>query len=558
MRGEPRRLQCFAPALVVALFLAGRVAAVPVGWSTFLGGSSGDQINDIAVHADGSLAIVGITGSTDFPLVAPYQATTSGSDAYAARIAADGRTILWSTYLGGSDIDNALAVAVDANGRTWVAGTTLSDDFPLLNPTQSTNRGGSNDAFVAIFEPDGRLAHSTYLGGNGSDYPISLVTDGAGRCWIGGHTSSTNFPLLAARQTRATGDEGFLTLLAADGARVVSTYFGGNSFDALTAVDLDASGNLFVGGNTTSTNFPLVNALHPARGGPYDAFLAKLDPTATTIAWSTLLGGSRGDWCVDLGVTSAGDVVTALQTESDDLTMVGAFQATAGGSLDAAVFRLASDGSAILHSTYYGGADFDQMIAAGFGDDGEAWIAGQSRFSDCPLHDEVMTGGMGEGDVFVAGFPPMGGSLIQATYWGGSLHDQPFGVAMDTDGWPIIAGFTRSPDLPVRGEIDATLGGVSDCLAFKPCRPSLAVIPPPVGDTLRVGARTAASSLFTWVDVAAPEGYEVVWDDALPSAFTRRVALVPSGDPGAELDLPSPPLVFFKVAPISPCGRGPR
>jgi hypothetical protein len=239
--------------------------------------------------------------------------------------------------------------------------------------------------------------------------------------------------------------------------------------------------------------------------------------------------------------------------------MIGAFQAAPGGSLDAAVVRLASDGSAIVHSSYYGGADFDQMLAAAFSRDGEAWIAGQSRFDDCPLHDEVMLGGIGGGDVFVAGFPPMGGSLVQGTYWGGSEFDQPFGVALDLDGFPVVAGFTYSADVPVREPLQAQFAGLLDCLLFKPCRPSLAVMPPPVGDTLRVDARTSTSSLFRWTDVAgAPDGYEVVWDDRLPSRFTRQAGVVASGSPGAELTLPTPPLVFFKVAPVAPCGLAPR
>ena len=165
-------------------------------YSTYLGGSADDYGYGIAVDSSGNAHVTGFTGSTDFPTVNPLQATNhGGGDAFVAKLNAAGSALVYSTYLGGSSYDDAQGIAVDSSGNAYVTGITQSTDFPTVNPLQASYGGGSADAFVAKLNAAGSaLVYSTYLGGSDLDYGYGIAVDSSGNTYVTGRTASTNFP----------------------------------------------------------------------------------------------------------------------------------------------------------------------------------------------------------------------------------------------------------------------------------------------------------------------------------------------------------------------------
>ncbi len=201
-------------------------------YATYLGGSSADAARGIAVDASGAAYLTGDTDSTDFPTSGAYQAAFAGvSDAFVAKLSATGDALAYATYVGGSDDDAALGIAVDASGAAYVTGYTGSTDFPTSGAYQAVFAGGG-DAFVAKLSAAGdALAYATYLGGSGWDEVLGIAVDSSGAAYVTGYTESTNFPTSGAYQaTNAGGRDAFVAKLSAGGdALAYATYLGGSS-----------------------------------------------------------------------------------------------------------------------------------------------------------------------------------------------------------------------------------------------------------------------------------------------------------------------------------------
>jgi hypothetical protein len=228
-------------------------------YSTYLGGSSNDFGSGIALDGAGSAYVTGTTDSANFPTQSPYQATFHGSEAFVVKLTPAGSALVYSTYLGGSGLDQAFGIAVDQAGSAYITGLTGSNDFPTLSPYQATLQGGAFDAFVTKLTPAGNaLVYSTYLGGNGSDYGSGIAVDGTGAAYVSGITVSTNFPTLSPYQAAFQGmQDVFVTKLTPAGnALVYSTYLGGSGCDSGNGIAVDGTGAAYVTGKTDSSNFP--------------------------------------------------------------------------------------------------------------------------------------------------------------------------------------------------------------------------------------------------------------------------------------------------------------
>jgi hypothetical protein len=270
-------------------------------YSTYLGGSGSDEGSSIAVDASGNVYITGFTTSTNFPTANALQSTLAGipglADVFVTKINATGSALVYSTYLGGSEVDFGNGIAVDTSGNAYVTGSTVSTNFPTANALQATLAGCCN-AFVTKMNASGSaLIYSTYLGGSGNgkfgDGGSSIAVDALGNAYVTGSTLSTNFPTANALQPTFGGGNGdaFVTKINPIGSALVySTYLGGNNTDLATGIAVDACGNAYMIGSTSSTNFPTANALQPTLGGSGNAFVAKIgsvDITPPTITVST-------------------------------------------------------------------------------------------------------------------------------------------------------------------------------------------------------------------------------------------------------------------------------
>jgi hypothetical protein len=359
-------------------------------YSTYLGGNNYDVGNGIALDSSDDAYIVGSTSSANFPTTANvFQPTFGGNtDAFVAKLDPSGSTLLYSSYLGGSDIDYGQAIAVDPVGNMFVTGYTQSTDFPTANPIQSGN-SGNGDAFVAEIDAslaqNQQLVYSTYLGGSSADSGQGIAVDIGDNAYVVGFTYSTNFPTYNPYQAANAGTvNAFITKLSAGGTSFVfSTYLGGVGDDRAWAVALDSSDNIYVTGsaltacspasstttmcNPTST-FPTTagafqNSATKQSPGYSDVFVSKLNFLGNALLYSTLLGGSLTDSAAGIAVDSSGNAYVTGYTQSPDFPTADAVQASyTGGTCgsnpcpDAFVTEVNALGSSLVYSTYLGGS----------------------------------------------------------------------------------------------------------------------------------------------------------------------------------------------------------
>ena len=248
-----------------------------------------------------------------------------------------------------------------------------------------------------------------------------------------------------------------------------STYLGGSGGEGGNGVAVDSAGNAYLAGPTTSANFPTANALDGTLNGPNDAFVAKLNPAGSALVYSTYLGGGGSDSSLVVAVDSAGSAYLAGQTTSTDFPTANALQGTNGGDFDAFAAKLNPAGSALVYSTYLGGAGFDDAQGIALDSAGSAYLAGRTRSANFPTANPVQ-GTIGSGgilDAFAAKLNPAGSALVYSTYLGGSAQDNANDVAVDSAGSAYLIGSTASANFPTANALDATLGGMSDVFAAK-------------------------------------------------------------------------------------------
>src|SRR2546426_8235950 len=269
-------------------------------YSTYLGGSADDRGEGIAVDAAGNAYVKeSISSSTGWTFPIPTGPGAQGnygggtSDAFVMKLNATGTAIMYATYLGGSSNDGGNGIAVDAAGNAYVTGFTDSTNFPTANPVQAAN-GGGDDAFVTKPGTSGGLGDSTYLGGSSNDEGRGIAVDAAGNAYVAGSNGSTNFPTASPLQAANGGSsDAFVTKLnAAGSALLYSTYLGGSASDSGQGIAVDAAGNAYVTGSTSSTNFPTQNPTQATNGTGSDAFIAELNASGSSLLYSTFLGGS--------------------------------------------------------------------------------------------------------------------------------------------------------------------------------------------------------------------------------------------------------------------------
>ncbi len=276
-------------------------------------------------------------------------------DAFLATISADGSTLQYSTFLGGSMVEQAYDIALDAAGNRYLFGQTMSTDFPAVNAVQPT-LGGLADAFVAKLSPTGSLAYATYLGGWGSEFFGSIAVDSSGRAHVTGLTWSQNFPVANASQPVHGGgfSDVFLSVLTPAGnAFEHSTFLGGSGAEiASTAgqgpsVTVTPSGEIYVTGSTASIDFPTTpDALQAVyAGGLSDAFVSRFN-AAGQLQFSTYLGGSNADYAHDIAVDSTGGAIVTGYTGSTDWPIANAFQSGNAGTDDGFIARIGEDATA--------------------------------------------------------------------------------------------------------------------------------------------------------------------------------------------------------------------
>ena len=412
----------------------------------------------------------------------------------------------YSTYLGGSKNEGARGIGVDGSGNIYLAGNTTSSNLAVTAGALQATFGGQTasylggDAFVAKFSPTGALIYLTYLGGSADDGASALAVDSAGNVYLTGQTTSTDFPVVKPYQKTfggfgggsiiRTGDAFVAKLNPSGNQLIYSTYLGGTLDDEGTAIAIDSAGNAYVAGSTQSPDFPVTAGVYQGQlkgtgGEPIkpccklpsfnsgDAFVAKLDPTGSTLVFSTFLGGHNDDLAFSIALDASNDVYVAGCTISTDFPVTaGVYQKNFGGSSgqnsflkagDGFVTKLNPTGTALISSTYFGGPGDECIGSIALDPSGNVYMTGYTNSELLQTTAGVFQPNYkgylalpnsieySYGDAFVAKLNPAFTELIYLSYLGGSANDAGTAIAVDSLGNAYVTGFTDSTDFPLAG-----------------------------------------------------------------------------------------------------------
>lgn len=458
-----------------------------VSYATYLGGSGEDDAYGIAVDSSGNAYVTGQTASTNFPVVAggPQPSNAGGLDVFVSKLSADGTTLEFSTYVGGTGNDSGNAIALDASGNVYVAGGTNSTNFPSVGPFQSTS-GGALDVFVfELASNGGSLTFSTYLGGSSNDVATGIAVDSTG-VYVAGTTASSNFPTkvpLQASLQPSGSINGFVSKLNSAGSALAYSTFLGAGGESLNGLAIDPSGDVYVTGATPSSGFPTANAFQATcascSSSKTDAFVSVINPTGSAFVYSTFLGGAKGlDQGLAIAVDSSKDAYVTGATQSSDFPVKSALQSFAGTE-NAFVTELNPAGSALVYSTYLGGSSSNN-IGTGIAVDSSknAYVVGQTNSQDFPTAGATQSALKGGNDAFVSEISASGSALLFSTFLGGTQDENTSAsgnltgigaIAVDPAGTNIyVASNTKSSDFPVTAGVkQGTYGTNTDAYVAK-------------------------------------------------------------------------------------------
>jgi hypothetical protein len=453
---------CLLFVALSSLFFSGHIRAdeSDLVWSTFLGGSDYDLGYGIVVDDTGYIYVTGVTTSDDFPQKTDDIDTTHGGrDVVVAKLHPTGDSLVFATLLGGSDDDEGKALFVDDSGCIYVAGVTVSDDFPTTNGAFDTIYNGSRDVILAKLNPLGSvLEYATFLGGSNSDWGKGLAVDDSGRAFVTGYTNSQDFPTTGgAFDTTYNGGnwDAFVAKLNVLGSALeYATFLGGADVDDGHDIALDALGHAYVTGNTASADFPTtVGAYDTTHNGGHDVFVTRFDPMGDVLGHSSFIGGIGADYGYSIALDNLGDVLITGKTSSADFpTTAGAYDTEHGGvtSTDAFVTKLHHTANALEYSTYLGGNAGDEGHGIALDNSGSAYLTGYTWSTDFPTTaGAYSTSHSGySSDAFVAKLNPAGSHLEYATFLGGNAVDYGRDIFLDGSGFAYTTGETKSSDFP--------------------------------------------------------------------------------------------------------------
>ena len=402
-----------------------------------------------------------------------------------AQPAGSHNALTFSTYLGGNSNDVVHAMAVDSQGNVYLAGETVSPDFPVTPGALQTKHGGKpgndcsiftgcymSDAFVTKLDSLGKIVYSTYLGGTNTDVADGIAVDANGDAHISGKTSSPNFPVTTgAFQTspRSNSTHAFVAKLNASGSALVySTLVGGSaSENSVAGIRIDAAGNAYVAGTTSSLDFPITpGALQTIAAKAPDAFTTthgfvfKLNAAGSGLIYSTYLSGSQGAFPQSMTLTSAGEVLVTGTTSSADFPITkGAYQIAippSALSFTAAasrfVSRLNTAGSALVYSTFFGGIANSSLSGIEVDGAGAAYITGNT-LGDFPATPGAFAGpaapGPNQGTVYAVKLGPDGSQLVYAVPLIAGVGASPGAITVDRKGNAWLTGRTTASNFPL-------------------------------------------------------------------------------------------------------------
>ena len=566
--------------LAVGAYDPARELVIDPSWiySTYLGGTATDGGHAVAIDSTGAVYLTGESSSTDFPTAGGISPNTAkgGLDVFVTKFSpispTAGTTLVYSTYIGGSNDDSGNAIAVDAGGNVYVAGGTSSTNFPVTsNAPQATYGGGKDDAFVVKLDPTGsNLLYSTYIGGSDQDLASGIAVDGTGNIYVGGQTASTNLPVVQPLQSmNKGGTDGFIAKIDGTAGSVTLgnlkflDYLGGSGADTITGIGLDGSNNIYVAGITTSSDFhtqgsngssPYQNSCTKCTGGSGtaadDSFLTAIKSDLSQYIYSTYYGGDGSDDAETIAVDSTGDAYITGLTNSTDLVSGNPTQPSttpyqskinAAATSNAFIAEMNPAGSAVPYVTYLGGSGADIAFGIAIDSTARIYVTGQTSSPDFPSKNPTQNVFGGATDAFVSLLDPSksgGGQLVFSSFIGGpgAEDSQLAGIAIDSSDNIYVTGDTASPQVnpptgpnfPVFGNpLQANLSVAPDAFLTE----ISSTVTPPQGFTINVStlspnAISVGSSGTATVTVTSVNGFG--GNVSLACAVTPKTAVPPT------------------------------
>jgi gliding motility-associated-like protein len=519
-------------------------------YSTYIGGTNDDQmyLGDMVKDNQGCIYTCGQTMSSNFPVTpGSYDVSQNGDyDCFVLKLNKTGTALVYATYIGGSDIDQPNSIDIDkTTNEIFVAGTTASSNFPVTaGAYQTTYGGGTYDVFVLKINSAGNsLVYSTFVGGGQNDQCGSLKIDNSGNAYAVGQTAG-QFPVTAGSYQTLYGgggwDEYAFKLNPSGSALIFSTYVGGTGDDRGCGVAIDQNLNVYVYGMTTS-GFPTSAGAYQTiyGGGTNDACVSKLNPTGSTLIYSTYLGGPGDDYMRGaIEVDNNGQAYITGLCQTGFPTTAGAYDVTYnGGNYDVFVAKLNSSGSGLVFSTFLGGSGTDIGFNIAFNQNKEVLVTGEASntFPVTACAYDVTFNGVSDG--FLSKLDSTGANLLYSTFIGGSGYDR--GSAIVPDGDTVyMVGNTQSSNFPTTaGCFDPTFNsGTNDIFALKlfigPANMTADFSSPPtacIGENISFINNSTGATSFSWVFGNGNSSTNVNPVYAYPSAGSYYITLTATG-----------------------------
>ena len=448
-----------------------------IDYSTYLSGSSYDLANGIAVDSSGNAYVSGYTTSLDFPVTAGVFHGPPQNNIFVTKLNPTGSAIIYSTYIGGTNNSEANAIAIDSLGNAYLTGQGGGPDFPVVPPGLT---GASNPTSVVVLKLNaaGAVVYSGQFGSPGANAGYSegyaIAVDSGGNAFVAGRCLSIPTTSGAFQPNHSGGGPAaFVLKLNGSGSTVYATYLGGaTAGTGAFAVAVDSSGSAYVAGSTSEVDFPVTpQAFSTTLHGTSDAFISKLNPSGSSLAYSTFLGGSSDLTTFQEGVSAiavdgnGNAYVTGVTASLSFPTTQGALsRARTAQAVTGFVTKLNASGNALLYSTYLGGLQ-GIYIGSTFGDyptgivvnaAGNATVVGRTTSADFPTTPGALKQAIAApienygsaSDGFLTQLNPSGSALVYSTLLGSSNGDSIAGVATDSSGVFYVAGTTLSLIFP--------------------------------------------------------------------------------------------------------------
>jgi hypothetical protein len=489
-----------------------------LAYGTFLGGLGDDEASAIAVDSLGSAYVTGYTDSPNFPLASQSSPAPFGANVFLAKLDVSGSSLIYADYIGGNSDDFATALVLDSSDDVFLTGTTYSSDFPTTEITyqSSNNTEGNQTAFVTEVSPDGStLLYSTYLGGSYQDGGTGIGLDGSGNIYVAGWTWSLDFPVSSGAYQTAAGENqeeyygeyGFVTAIASNGASLIySTYFAGSTnivqdcyygpcwpdpISSVSGIAVDASGNVYVAGNTNTYNFPTTTGAYETTNATnYDnqvGFVGKFSSSGS-LTYSTYFNAVAANSYFELNgiaVDSSGSVYLVGNDYAEVIPVSTPNLCNPAESETGCTFgflaKLDPTFSTLTYATYLSpNIDFEPSSVL-VDSSGDAYVMGISGGGDVGLFVNPVEAYTNEEDIVLMEVDPTGGTQLFGTFLGGYGEDYPGGIAIDSSGAIYATGYTNSSDFPVTAAaLQNTEGGNYDAFISKigtAADPAVAVAP---------------------------------------------------------------------------------